>query len=81
MPKFMFLIDYFNDFGCVDVAGCAPLLLIAALKLYLTDFLNRTFPGENAKNRDFFGGKIFKARLVYQPSIKHGPAHRKLTLY
>jgi hypothetical protein len=33
--------------------------------LYLTDFLNRTFSGGNAKNHDFFGAKKMKAATVY----------------
>jgi hypothetical protein len=35
---------------------CAPRLILL-LKLYLTGFLKRTFPGENALNRAFCLGK------------------------
>jgi hypothetical protein len=44
------------------------------LTLYLTDFLNRKFSGENAKNRDFSGGEKMKAAAVYQARINHGAA-------
>jgi hypothetical protein len=39
--------------------------------LYLTDFLNRTFWGENAQNFDFCGGKIRKPGPVYHPRLNH----------
>jgi hypothetical protein len=40
--------------------------------LYLTDFLNRIFSGENAKNRDFSGWEKMKAAAVYHPGINQG---------
>jgi hypothetical protein len=42
------------------------------LTLYLTDFLNRIFPGENAKNRDFSGEEKLKAAAVYLAQINQG---------
>jgi hypothetical protein len=51
------------------------------MKSYLTGFLNRTFSGEIGQNHGFCGGDIFKARLVYQPGIKHGATLRKSTPY
>ena len=41
------------------------------LILYLTDFSNRIFPGENAKNHDFFGGEKMKAARLYHSAIYH----------
>jgi hypothetical protein len=41
------------------------------MKLYLTDILNRVFPGENAKIRARSGGKKMKAAGVNQARIKH----------
>jgi hypothetical protein len=53
----MFSLDYFDSRGLRDPAGLPRLSLIPVLHLSLTEFLNRTFAGENAKNRAFFGGK------------------------
>jgi hypothetical protein len=47
------------------------------MKLYLTDFLNRTFPGENAKNRDFSGKEKMKAAAIYHVRVKHRAARSK----
>jgi hypothetical protein len=62
--------------------GLGRLSLIQALRLYLTDFLNRTFPGENAKIRAFSGGEKLKTAAVYQTRIKHdaGPLKSRLRL-
>src|SRR5208337_2402710 len=46
-------------------------------QIYLTDFLNRTFAGENAKNRAFCGGEIFKSAPVYHSGINHTRTLRK----
>ncbi len=43
----------------------------AELELYLTDFLNRTFAGEIAKNRELCGGSKFQCAPVYHARIKH----------
>jgi hypothetical protein len=51
----MFLHNYYEGCGPKDAARSAGLSLIAALTLYLIDFLNRTFSGENAKNRALCG--------------------------
>jgi hypothetical protein len=44
---------------------------MAALTLYLTDFLKCTFSAEFNKNRAFCGGEKMKAETVYQTGIKH----------
>ncbi len=54
-----------------------PLMVNVELEIYLTDFENRTFVGENAKNRDFCSGKTLNARHVYRSSINYIPALRK----
>jgi hypothetical protein len=54
------------------VAGLAALSLIPVLTLYLIGFLNRIFPGENAKNRAFCGGEKLKAAAVYHAAINQG---------
>jgi hypothetical protein len=66
----MFLHRFFENCGCGGAACVAPLSLIQDLKLYLIGFLNRTFPGENAKNRAFFGGEKLKSTAVYRSGIK-----------
>jgi hypothetical protein len=70
----MFLRSYFQSSGSQDAAGLPPLSLIAALTLYLTDFLKRTILRENAKNRAFSGGQKLKAAAVYPPGINQGGA-------
>jgi hypothetical protein len=40
-------------------------------KLYLTDFLNRVFLGENAKNRAFYGGEKSTAVSIYHSGVNH----------
>jgi hypothetical protein len=40
--------------------------------------LNRTFAGENAKNRDFSGGEKLKTAAVYQPRVNHGAARMEI---
>jgi hypothetical protein len=81
----VFLHSYSEAYASGSAAGLAPLWLIPALKLYLTDFLKRTFPGENALNHAFCGGKKLKAAAVYQASFNHGgglwPGNRNLTHY
>ncbi|MGO8954818.1 MAG: hypothetical protein ACLQF2_16045 [Rhodomicrobium sp.] len=47
------------------------------MQIYLTDFLKRTFGGENAKNRDFCGEKNFKSGPVYHFRINYAAALRK----
>jgi hypothetical protein len=39
--------------------------------------LNRTFPGENAKNRAFCGGEKLETAAVYHNAINHGAAPLK----
>jgi hypothetical protein len=56
------------------VRFAAGLGLNGGLLLYLTDFLNRTFAGENAKNLQFCGGKYSDASSVYHEAINHGAA-------
>jgi hypothetical protein len=65
----MFLHNYFDGHRSGDTAGLARLSLIAVLTLYLIGFLNRTFPGENAKIRAFCGGEKLKAAAVYRAQI------------
>jgi hypothetical protein len=48
------------------------LSLIPVLILYLIDFSNRIFAGENAKNLAFYGEEKMKAAAVYPACIKHG---------
>jgi hypothetical protein len=74
----MFLMSYSKSCSSRNAAGLARLSLIAALTLYLTDFLNRTFPGENTKNHAFSGRKKSKAAAVYQIPVKDGAAPGKL---
>ncbi len=50
---------------------CAVKWLIRNLGLYLTDFQNRAFIGEIAKNRSFGGGKIRKSGPIYHARIYH----------
>jgi hypothetical protein len=69
----MFLRDYFWHSGSRDAPCIARFSLIPVLKLYLRDFLNRTFSGENAKNHAFSGGEKLNAAGVYHARIKHGP--------
>src|SRR5208337_134850 len=42
--------------------------------LYLTDFLNRTFAGENAKNRDSCDRNTINSPRIYYPGINHDAA-------
>ena len=42
--------------------------------LILTGFLKRIFPGENAKNRAFYGGEKMKPARLYHTRIKHDTA-------
>ncbi len=44
------------------------------LEIYLTDFLNRTFADEIAKNRDFRGESKFQCAPVYHARINHPAA-------
>jgi hypothetical protein len=46
--------------------------------LHLTDFLNRTFAGENAQNRAFCGGEKLKAVRLYHAAINDGAALREI---
>ncbi|MFZ0570489.1 MAG: hypothetical protein WAM63_08405, partial [Rhodomicrobium sp.] len=50
---------------------CTGKRLIPDLALYLTDFVESTFVGEIAKNRDFRGGKIKKPAPIYYTSVNH----------
>jgi hypothetical protein len=68
----MFLLKYLESRGFGDAVSLGRLSLISALTLYLTDFLNRVFSGENAKNREFSGGEKMRAATVYHAGIKHG---------
>ncbi len=45
--------------------------------LYLTDFLNRTFAGENARIFDFCGGKKLKPAPVYHAKINYASLCRQ----
>jgi hypothetical protein len=47
------------------------LALNPGLRLYLTDFLNRTFSREIAQNRDFYGGEKLSAACLYHAGINH----------
>jgi hypothetical protein len=76
----MFFQSYFETGSSRAAAGLAGLPLIAVLRLYLTDFWNRIFPGENAKNRDFSGREIIKAAAVYQTRINQAAAPREPAL-
>jgi hypothetical protein len=51
----MFLQSYFWSSSFGDAAVLARLWLIAAMRLYLTDFLTRVFSGKIAKNHAFCG--------------------------
>jgi hypothetical protein len=68
----MYLRDSFDSAGRRSVARSARLSLIAALKLYLTHFSSRTFPGENAKNCAFSGERKMKAAAIYLDGINQG---------
>jgi hypothetical protein len=70
----MFYHSYSEGGGFVDATGPTPLQLIADLELYLTDFLNRIFSRENAKNRAFYGGKKSTAVSIYHAGINQGTA-------
>jgi hypothetical protein len=72
----MFLHDYFWNNGSRDAPCIARFSLIPVLKLYLRDFLNRTFSGENAKNHAFCGGEKLNAAAVYPTLINQGAALR-----
>jgi hypothetical protein len=65
----MFLNSYSEFRSFRDAAAFARLWLIRVLKLYLTDFLNRIFPGEIAKFRAFFGMEKMKTAAVNRPVI------------
>ncbi len=41
------------------------------LQIYLTDFLDAAFVGENAKNHALCAGMIVNTRRVYRANIKH----------
>jgi hypothetical protein len=60
----MILRTYFVVGSVSKEAGTASFRLISNLKLYLTDFSNRIFSGENAKNHDFYG-KIQQSPLPF----------------
>jgi hypothetical protein len=49
-------------------------------EIYLTDFENRTFAGENTKNRDFCAPAPLNSARVYLADINHAPALRKRAL-
>jgi hypothetical protein len=70
----MFLLSLFRGRGLQRRRRFALLWLIAALRLYLTDFLKCTFRGENAQNRAFSGGEKLKAAAVYCANINQGAA-------
>jgi hypothetical protein len=65
----MFLQSYSERGGSRDVTGLAALSLMPVLRIYLTDFLNRTFSRENAKNHPFCGGEKMKTAAVYHAVI------------
>ncbi len=48
------------------------------MKTYLTDFLNRVFAGEIAKNHGFGGDKILTAATIYHSNINYALVLRKL---
>jgi hypothetical protein len=50
----------------------------AGKNIYLTDFLNRIFARESAKNRDFCGGKYLERPPIYHSKINHGAALQKI---
>src|SRR5208282_2725252 len=62
-------------YGCVR-ARRGHSWLMRQLKLYLTDFLNRSFAGENAVFHDFRGGEILTPGAVYHAGINHRAALR-----
>jgi hypothetical protein len=76
----MFLLSYFDRVGFRAAVGLPPLSLISVLTLYLTDFLNRIFPGENAKNHAFYGEEKSKPAAVYRRRINQGAGPRKPVL-
>jgi hypothetical protein len=51
-------------------------MVYARKNLTLTDFLNRTFAGENAKCRDFCGGNKSERDPLYHAGINHGAVLR-----
>jgi hypothetical protein len=55
-------------------AGTRPQMVNLKLGTYLTDFLESTFGGENAKSQAFCGGEIFRHAPVYRACINHAPA-------
>jgi len=48
--------------------------------LTLTDFVESTFGGENAKNSGFCAKMRFNSRRVYRAKFNHAPALRKSAL-
>jgi hypothetical protein len=76
----MFLLGYFESDGSGDAAGFAAVSLIPVLRLYLTDFWESRFLGENAQNRAFFGGEKLETAALYLPLINQGPAAWKPAL-
>ncbi len=48
------------------------------LEIYLTDFVESTFAGEIAKNRDFCGGDQINRTRVYYSGINYTAAFRNL---
>jgi hypothetical protein len=61
----MFLLNYSKSGGFIERGWFCGLWLIPVIELYLTDFLNRIFLGENTKNHEFFGVEKMKAAAVY----------------
>jgi ArsR family transcriptional regulator, arsenate/arsenite/antimonite-responsive transcriptional repressor len=71
----MFLRSYFESLGFRDEAGWLPLSLIPLLRLYLTGFLKRTFPGEIALNRGFCRGKTQSLQAFTTPRLTKALRH------
>jgi hypothetical protein len=63
------MLWYFSRSRCSWSAPRAVPWLIQGPDLYLTDFLESRFSGENAKNRAFYGGKKMKTATVHLPNI------------
>jgi hypothetical protein len=77
----MFLLAYSRCRGAADATGFGRFALMRNSKLYLTNFLNRTFSGENTQNRDFSGREKLKVAAVYRVPINQGAGRSPAGLF
>jgi murein DD-endopeptidase MepM/ murein hydrolase activator NlpD len=71
----LFLLIYSGSHYFEAAPSLAPLWLIEGLTLYLTDILNRVFPGENEKITHFAAGKKWKLPPLTIPLLTMTTRH------